>query len=84
MKTKIKDYSKFFALFVLLYIAMIVGGTAIYTHIKFGNIIFDDVLVGFHDALELDWAICKLFYSLVFKSKNCCYFVCSFAFITSI
>ncbi len=68
MKTKIKDYSKFFALFVLLYIAMIVGGTAIYTHIKFGNIIFDDVLVGFHDALELDWAIkeIKLYLAIFF------------------
>lgn len=68
MKTKIKDYSKFFALFVLFYMALIVGGTAVYTHINFGNIFLNDVFVGFHDAMELDWAIkeIKLYLAIFF------------------
>lgn len=68
MKNKAKEYCKIFALFVLLYIALIAGGTSVYTHIKFGNILFNDILIGFHDALGLDWALkeIKLYLTIFF------------------
>lgn len=67
MENKVKKICKSILLFVFFYLALIAGGLAGYSHIRFGVVSFDIVLYLFNDAFKLDWAVKEIkLYLIIF------------------
>ena len=67
MNSGVKKICKNILMFVFFYLALVAGGLASYSHIKFGTVSFDIVLYLFNDVFKLDWAIKEIkLYLIIF------------------